>query len=174
MAKITYLTPSLATASQLEAKDFAQIAKMGFKSVISNRPDAEEGVLISSKDARKESREAGLKYAYVPASNHDLFDEDLLDTFEKALCQMPGPILVYCRSGTRSSILWAMVAARHIAVDVVLRVLADAGLDLAFLEDELTEQSERSFPDRAAPATVQSGKLVDCGRVREHALAAAG
>jgi len=173
MPTITYITPNLATAAQLKAKDFALIAKMGFKSVISSRPDSEEGVPISSNEAHDRARRAGLKYAYVPASNHDLFDDDLLDTFEKTLCEMSGPTLVYCRSGTRSSILWAMVAARHISVDVVLRVLAKAGLDLDFLEEDLNQQSARGLPRLAVRiAAGRSVQLSNCRQERERALEA--
>ncbi|GBE42512.1 beta-lactamase hydrolase-like protein [bacterium BMS3Bbin10] len=141
MPTITHITPNIATASQLDAADFAQIAALGFRSVINNRPDAEPGAPVSSSQARQVAARAGLSYAYLPAPGHALFDEDLLDAFDRALRELPGPVLVHCLTGTRSAILWALVTARTAPVEGILRILADAGLDIDFLEPQLQEQS---------------------------------
>ena len=158
MPTITHITPDVATTSQLDTADFAQIAALGFKSVINNRPDAEDGGLIASSDARREAAKAGLNYAYVPASGHALFEDELLDTFGQALNDLPGPILAHCHTGTRSAILWAMVSARTDPADKIVDTLADAGVDIAFLEPQLREQFyARQGGTEAGPAVTENG-----------------
>ncbi len=141
MADIVFITPCLAVASQFEAADFERAAAMGFKSVINNRPDEEKGLPIDSKAGEALARRAGLAYAYQPVLPHNLLDEDVIDAFEDALAGMPGPVLAYCRTGNRSSILWAFAAARRAPTDEVLRAMGEIGVDIGFLESELREQS---------------------------------
>jgi len=136
MPKITYITPLFAVAGQLAEQDFAQLAAMGIKSVINNRPDGEEGVLVAADEAAKSAKRAGLNYRYAPVTNHEVMETAEVDRFEEALRALPGPILAYCRTGTRSSILWAQVAARYNSAEDTLRALEDAGFDLDFLRPE--------------------------------------
>ena len=158
MPSITHITPHVATTSQLDAADFAQIAAMGFKSVINNRPDTEAGGLIGSMTARKEAAKAGLSYAYIPASGHALFDEDVLDAFDHALNELPGPVLAHCHTGTRSAIIWAMVSARTGPAENIVRTLADAGVDIDFLKPQLLEQSAAyRRKSKAAPVIMNNG-----------------
>ena len=146
MPKITYITPLFAVAGQLSEQDFAQLAAMGIKSVINNRPDGEEGVLITADKAAEAAKRAGLNYRYAPVGNLDVMETVEVDTFEDALRALPGPILAYCRTGNRSSILWAQVAARYNSVDDTLRALRDAGFDLDFLRSEFEEISQEYGP----------------------------
>ena len=144
MADIVYITPFFAVASQLGASDFGLLAAMGFKSVINNRPDEEEGLPIRSGDAAELARKHGLDYTYLPLTHHELLDDETIDAQAAALASLPGPVLAYCRTGNRSSIVWALAAARQGSVKEILKSLADVGLDIDFLEPELTEQSERA------------------------------
>ncbi len=148
MPKITYITPLFAVAGQLDAKDFAQLAAMGIKSVINNRPDGESGVLVGSDEAAECAKRAGLNYRYAPVTNHAVLDRGAVDDSEEALRALPGPILAYCRTGNRSSILWAQVAARYNSVEATLRTLKNAGVDLDFLRPEL-EQISRDHGARS-------------------------
>ena len=144
MSDIVYITPFFAVAGQLEASDFALISAMGFKSVINNRPDEEEGLPVKSAEAGELARKHGLNYTYLPLTHHDLLEDDVIDAQGAALDAMPGPVLAYCRTGNRSSIVWAMAAAREGSVKEILKSLSDVGLDIEFLEPELLEQSDRA------------------------------
>ena len=141
MPKITYITSHFAVAGQLTAKDFAQLAAMGIKSVINNRPDDEAGVSVGSDKAAECAERAGLHYRDAPVTNHAILDTAQVDTFEAALRAVPGPVLAYCRTGNRSSILWAQVAARYNTAEATLIALKDAGLDFEFLMPELDQIS---------------------------------
>ena len=141
MPKITYITPQFAVAGQLAPEDFARLSAMGIKSVIGNRPDDEPGVLVSSEQARTLAERAGLNFRYAPTTNLAVLEPASVDAFEEALSGLPGPVLAYCRSGTRSSILWAQLAARYGATPAALWALEQAGIDLSFLHPELDEIS---------------------------------
>jgi sulfide:quinone oxidoreductase len=136
MPKITYITPSFAVAGQLGEQDFAQLAAMGIKSVINNRPDGEDGVLVAADKAAEAAEHAGLNYRYVPVTNHEVLETAVVDVFEDALRALPGPTLAYCKTGNRSSILWAQVTARNNSTENTLRALSAAGFDLDFLRPE--------------------------------------
>ena len=141
MTNIVFITPSFAVAPQLGAEDFTAIVQAGFKAVINNRPDGEEEGQLPSPAAAVHARAAGLGYSHIPAGKLDLFSGPVVDTTEAAIEAAGGPVLAYCKSGTRSAIIWAAASARSLHVSEVLALLAKAGFDLDFLEDELDEQA---------------------------------
>lgn len=95
---------------------------------------------MPSHAAAAHARAAGLGYSHVPASKLDLFSGPVVDAAEAAIEVAGGPVLAYCKSGTRSAIIWAAANARSLHVSEVLALLAKAGFELDFLEDELEEQ----------------------------------
>ncbi len=141
MAKVVFLTPDFAVAGQLEAEDFAGIAQLGFKTVINNRPDGEEDGQLPNHSALSHASRFGLDYQYIPSGKLELFSDQVVDAAEIALAFADGPVLAYCKSGTRSSIIWAAVSARSLPVDEVLSVLLKAGFDFDFLSDDLQQQA---------------------------------
>jgi uncharacterized protein (TIGR01244 family) len=141
MTKIVFITPHFAVAPQLSVEDFATIAEAGFKAVINNRPEGEEDGQLPSDAAAAYARSAGLDYRHIPAGKLDLFSAPVVDATEAAIQAAGGPVLAYCKSGIRSAIIWAAASARSLSVSEVLALLAKAGFDLDFLEDELEEQA---------------------------------
>jgi uncharacterized protein (TIGR01244 family) len=141
MTKIVFITPNFAVAPQLGVEDFAAIAQAGFKAVINNRPEDEEEGQLPSHAAAAHARAAGLGYSHIPAGKLDLFSGPVVDAAEAVIEAAGGPVLAYCKSGTRSAIIWAAASARSVQVGEVLAFLAKAGFDLDFLEDELEEQA---------------------------------
>ncbi len=140
MEKIVLVTPNFAVMGQPAAEDFFRIARLGFKAVINNRPDGEEEDQLSSQAAAVQARKLGLAYSHIPAGKLDLFSDEVLDASEAAFAA-GGPVLAYCKSGTRSAIIWAAASARGLPVDEVLALLSNAGFDFDFLRDELDEQA---------------------------------
>lgn len=143
MAKISFITPNFAVAPQLSPDDFAELEAKGFRALISNRPDTEEGVALSSHQAATLAWRHGIRFRHVPARMDEVLDDAIVSDFANALAEVQGPVLAYCKSGTRAAILWALVAARQQPVDCVLDALQGAGYDLAFLRDDLVEQAAR-------------------------------
>ncbi len=141
MQKITFLTPDFAVAGQLEAQDFAEIARLGFKVIINNRPDGEEENQLLNHAAASRASLSGLGYHYIPSGKLELFSDQVVDAAEAALATANGRVLAYCKSGTRSAIIWAAASARGLPVDEVLALLSNAGFDFDFLRDDLELQA---------------------------------
>ena len=137
MKKPIYITPEFAVSGALSAEDFAQVAAMGFKSILSNLPDGESAAHLTSRQEVALAAQAGLEYRHVPAVKLDLFSERLIETMDSSLRLLPRPVLAHCASGLRSAIAWAAVAARTQPTESVLAKLRAAGLDLEMIRDDL-------------------------------------
>jgi len=124
------VTPQFAVAPQLKAEDFAAAAAAGFTLVVNNRPDGESLDQLSHLEAAKAAAAAGLTYVYIPFSGG--FGQQELQAMQDALQSAAGPVLAYCRSGTRSITLWAHVqAGMGKSVPELLLAARTAGYDLS-------------------------------------------
>lgn len=143
MPPIVYITPRFAVTAALTADDFAEAARLGFKAVISNRPDGEEADQLPARQEAALAWRAGLRFRHVPASKLDLMTDGVVEGMAEALSGLEGPVLAHCKSGVRSAIVWAAASARSQSVECVLDALTNAGLDLDFLRDDLEQQADR-------------------------------
>ena len=109
------LTDSILVAPQIAVDDIARAKALGVTMVLNNRPDDEEPGQVNGAAIEAAARAAGLGYAAVPVS-HGGFAPWQLDGMDAALVQAgvdgDGKLLAYCRSGTRSTLLWALSRAR--------------------------------------------------------------
>ncbi|WP_417620619.1 TIGR01244 family sulfur transferase [Parasphingorhabdus sp.] len=105
--KITKLSDSVSVSPQLALGDVAILAKAGFKSIICNRPDDEDGDHPRSAAVAETAKKAGLQFAYVPVVPGAMTDQDG-EKMAAALADLPAPVLAYCRSGARSTKLTDM------------------------------------------------------------------
>lgn len=138
MQRIAQLTPNLAVTGALVPEDFAEIARLGFKSVINNRVDGEEPGQATAREESEAARRAGLHYLHLPVAKHQVLDADVVQPLAAALAEMPGPTLLHCRSGSRSTILWVATRIEEGASASEMLALANsAGQDLSALRDEL-------------------------------------
>lgn len=135
MISIHRLTDRLAVAPQPAKDDFQRIAAAGFRTVINNRPDGEEQGQLGHEDAAEAARQAGLAYHYLPVNSGEITAEDLA-AFARLLNESKGSVLAYCRSGMRSTMLWALTQTRR-APDEVLETAREAGYDLSSLRPRL-------------------------------------
>jgi sulfide:quinone oxidoreductase len=138
MPTIIPITPTFAVAAALGADDFAEVARLGFRTVINTRPDGEEDGQTPARHAARQARAAGLDYSHVPATKLDLFADHIVEAMGDALAGADGPVLAHCKSGQRAAIVWAAAQARAGGnVDTLLERLATAGFDLQVVRDEL-------------------------------------
>ena len=163
MNKITYITPNFAVTSALAPVDFAAVAALGFRGIVSNLPDGEDAGQLSGRDEAVRAWRAGLRFVHVPASKHDLFTDPVVEGMADAVRRIDGPVLAHCKSGLRSAIIWAAASARGQPVDCVLAALAAAGFDLEFLRDDLESQADRRRWLGVAPVALDC----ECGGVPE-------
>ena len=101
------LAPDFAVAPQLGPEQISEVAAAGYKSLIINRPDFEGGPdQPTSASVMAAARAAGLTVEYQPVISGGMTAQDVA-RFAELLRALPGPILAYCRTGTRSSNLYA-------------------------------------------------------------------
>jgi sulfide:quinone oxidoreductase len=142
MVNIVQLAPDIAVAPQLVEADFADIAARGFRSVVNNRPEGETPDQLPNAQAEAAAHRHGLEFRYQPVRNINVTDDDVVETFARLMENLPGPILFYCRTGTRCTILWTQAAAGRLGVDETLAVAHNAGYDLDFLRDTLADRCD--------------------------------
>ncbi|WP_312571307.1 TIGR01244 family sulfur transferase [Brevundimonas sp.] len=130
------LDEALSASPQIAPEDLPDIAAQGFRSVISNRPDGEEPGQPSSEDLRQAAEAAGLAFAHVPVVGGAISDQDVAD-FREALANLPQPVFGFCRTGTRTTTLWALANVASISADDLIARAKSAGYDLGALRPRL-------------------------------------
>lgn len=143
MNTITFITPEFAVTGELSPADFAELAARGFKTIINNRPDGESEGQMPASMQEEVARQNGLDYVHIPATQRDLFTDGVVGAMADAMANRQGPFLAHCKSGMRSTILWAVVSARTTPVAEVLATLQNNQMDLSSLHDELEQQAAR-------------------------------
>ena len=100
------VAPDVCVAPQLDASAMAGAARMGFRSVVNNRPDFEGGS-DQPTSARIEAAAiaAGLVYRYLPVAGNYQSPEEIA-AFAALAAELPRPLLLFCRSGARSTKLY--------------------------------------------------------------------
>ncbi|MBT9501223.1 MAG: TIGR01244 family phosphatase [Burkholderiaceae bacterium] len=109
---INQIAADVCVAPQLDAAAMQELADQGFKSVINNRPDFEGGPdQPTSAAVEAAARAAGLEYRYLPVNGAYQSPEEIAQ-FQALLDSLPRPILAFCRSGARSTRLYAAATQR--------------------------------------------------------------
>ena len=99
-------------APQLDAAAMAELARLGFKAVINNRPDFEHGPdQPAAADVGAAAQAAGLQYRHLPVAGNYQSPEEIA-AFAHLLDELPRPLLCFCRSGARSGRLYQLATAR--------------------------------------------------------------
>ncbi len=99
------LSPEYSVSPQLQPTQLALAAQQGFRSIICARPDNEEPGQPNAAVMEEAAKAAGLGFAHIPISS-PLVNATIAQRTASALATLPGPILGYCRSGTRAEALW--------------------------------------------------------------------
>ena len=107
---VRWLTPKLAVCPQINASDVPAAQEAGFKSIICNRPDGEEGPQQPTQGEVGEAAKAmGLSFAYHPVQSGGHTPEQAMQ-MGVLINSLPTPILAYCRSGSRCANLIGLAA----------------------------------------------------------------
>jgi uncharacterized protein (TIGR01244 family) len=106
------LTDNILVSPQISVADVAEAKAMGVTFILNNRPEQEEPGQTPGADIEAAAQAAGIGYAAVPVG-HGGFAPWQLDGMDQALeATGEGKLLAYCRSGTRSTLLWSLARAR--------------------------------------------------------------
>jgi sulfide:quinone oxidoreductase len=127
------LAPGLQASGKLDRADIEALADAGVKTIINNRPDGEDPGQLSAAEARKLAEARGIAYHHIPFVAATLTKAEV-DAFAAVLKTAATPIVAHCRSGTRSTLVWALTRMREGADPVALiQQAAAAGIDIASL-----------------------------------------
>lgn len=125
-----HLDERIRVAGQIAPDDVARAAAEGVVMIINNRPDDEQPGQPGSAEIEAAARAAGLAYRAIPVT-HAGFSSNQVEAMQAALADADGPVLAFCRSGTRSTLLWALAEARSGAdASQLAGKAAAAGYDL--------------------------------------------
>jgi uncharacterized protein (TIGR01244 family) len=125
------LTDSIYASPQISLDDVVEAARSGVKLIINNRPEGESDDQVPGSEIEAAARAAGMEYIAIPVT-HAGFSEPQVVAMSKALADAGGPVLAYCRSGTRSTLLWALSEASQGGdPDALTNMAAKAGYDVS-------------------------------------------
>ncbi len=133
---IRRISPDYAVSPQIEPADLPAIAEAGFTTVLCNRPDEEVPAELQADALRIATEAAGLRFA-VNEVTHQGLNRDVVGRQMQVLDSSDGPVLAYCASGTRSSIVWSLGQVGRMETDSIIKATAEAGYDLERLRPQL-------------------------------------
>jgi sulfide:quinone oxidoreductase len=134
------LSAKVFVSAQIAPGELEALAGAGFRSIVCNRPDGEEAGQPSWIEVSQAAERAGLPARHIPVVPGQIGDDHVAQ-FRGALDELPAPVLAYCRTGGRSTTLWALSQAGSLAPDEIIRTAASAGCDLAAMADRLAGQA---------------------------------
>lgn len=141
---IRKIDDKISVSPQITPADVTEIARAGFAAIVNNRPDDEEAGQPEGEAIRTVAATLGLGYHEIPVT-HAGFSHPQLDAMTAAMAGADGPVLAFCRSGTRSCHLWALAAAKGGADPAELTAkAAAAGYDLTPIRPMLDALSGRA------------------------------
>ncbi len=131
MSEFHRVTERFSVAPQLAPEDMAAAAQQGFVRVVCNRPDGEGPGQPMGAEMKAAAQAAGLEFVHIPFAG--MPDAATADAVFAAVSEAPGPVLAYCRSGTRSVTAWALGSLRAGDHDreALVALAAGAGYDLS-------------------------------------------
>lgn len=130
MTDFRTLSDTMLVSPQIELGDVAAAKDAGVSLIICNRPDGEEPAAPQSDEISAAAQQAGLEFGSIPIG-HSGFSEVQIDQMIAALDGAQGKVLAYCRSGTRSTLLWSLAQAKlGMTADDIAATAMAAGYDV--------------------------------------------
>lgn len=98
------LTDAFSVAPQIQPADVEALKQSGFVAVVCNRPDGEDVGQPTATEIAAECQQHGIAFHHLPIS--DGITAGMIEQFRTIIAESEGPVLAYCRSGQRCSVLW--------------------------------------------------------------------
>lgn len=141
--KLSILTPNVSVLSQPSAGDIGELADRGYRSIIGNRPDGEASDQTTWKELKAAALARGMEAVHVPVVASQIGEADIR-AFREALERLPKPIAAFCRTGTRSTLLWALANEASLTADERIKIAAKEGYDLEPFRARLTQETSHA------------------------------
>jgi uncharacterized protein (TIGR01244 family) len=124
------LDEKVSVSGQIRPEEMTKLASDGTRMIVNNRPDDEEAEQPAAAEIAAAAQAAGLAYRHIPVGSGGL-SANQVKAMAEALEAADGPVLAFCRSGTRSTYLWALAEARRgVPAQELIAKAAAAGYDL--------------------------------------------
>lgn len=133
---IRKINDRVSVSGQILPSDVETIKQAGFVSIINNRPDGEAPDQPTGAEIATAAQAAGLGYYEIPLGREGV-TPDMVTATRTALEESDGPVFAFCRSGTRSTTLWALSQAGTDTSDTIIDSAAKAGYDMSHLAAHL-------------------------------------
>lgn len=127
----------VSVSGQIQPEDIPALKAAGFTTIINNRPDGESPDQPAGAEIEAAAKAAGLGYHAIPLGREGVSAEMVAQT-KAALAQSSGPVFAFCRSGTRSTTLWALSQAGEQDAGEIISQAAEAGYDMSHLAGHLS------------------------------------
>ncbi|MDV9033034.1 TIGR01244 family sulfur transferase [Pseudomonas sp. RAC1] len=138
------LADGVFVSGQISPDDIPEIAALGVKTIVCNRPDGEDAQQPLSQSILNAAEQAGIAYIYMPVVSGSVSDADAA-AFGEAISTSDGSVLAFCRSGMRSTTLWALSQATQRCTNTILEQVSRAGFDLTPLKARLLSSQKLSM-----------------------------
>ena len=133
------INDDVSVAPQISLDDMPAIKAAGFTTIINNRPDGESPDQPSSDEMQAAAEAAGLSYHFIPLGREGVSPQ-MVEQERDALEGSDGPVLAFCRSGTRSTTLWALAQAGKMPAQEIVAQAAHAGYEMSHLLGHLSQK----------------------------------
>ncbi|WP_338467050.1 TIGR01244 family sulfur transferase [Novosphingobium sp. ZN18A2] len=132
------LDDTISASEQITVDDVKKAAEQGFGMIVNNRPEGESPDQTPGDAIEAAAKEAGLAYVAIPVGRTG-FSAPQVAMMQKAMADAGGkPVLAYCRTGTRSTLLWSLAEAQGgRSPDEISAAAAAAGYDVSVIRPQL-------------------------------------
>lgn len=133
---IKRINDSISVSGQISTAEIATIKDAGFVAIVNNRPDGEAPDQPANAEIQAAAEAAGLAYHFIPMGREGVSAE-MVEQTRSALDNAGGPVFCFCRTGTRSTTLWALSQAGRQPANEIVSSAANAGYDMSHLTAHL-------------------------------------
>ena len=130
--KLNKVIEEYVVSDQINAQDISVLKQHGFKTIFCNRPDSEEMNQPTAEEMQKVAESLGLKFVHQPVIGNAISEKNV-DDFKSYYENAEKPIFAYCRTGTRSTMLWALSELSKRESSEIINLTSAAGYDLSHL-----------------------------------------
>ncbi|SEA23664.1 bifunctional protein tyrosine phosphatase family protein/NAD(P)/FAD-dependent oxidoreductase [Rubrimonas cliftonensis] len=157
---IRRIAPDFWASPQIAPEDVGVAVAQGARAIVCNRPDGESEDQPATAAIRAAAEAHGLPFRAIPVKPGQIGEQDVA-AFRAALDELEGPVLAFCRTGSRSATLWGLAKAPRLSADAILQAAGGVGYDLAPLRPRL--EASRGDVIALAPAARHDVVIVGGG-----------
>lgn len=145
MSDFRRLSGTVLASPQIGLEDIAAAKAAGVTLVVNNRPEGEADDQTPGPEIEAAARAAGLDYRAIPVTHAGISESQIAAMAEALASAQDGKVLAYCRSGMRSSLLWALAEAlQGEDPEALAEAAAAAGYDVASVRSAMNALAARS------------------------------